>query len=161
MTHYQQLFDIAVDNYGIVTSSQAKEEGISDKEMPAIASRGRIRRLGRGVYKIVGYISAQNDPHIEAVALVGSGAYLYSESVLAVFGLARTNSTCITVATPKRVRKTLPKHVCVESVPVGAGPTYYEGIPCEPVVVSINPVGAVSCQIAWKMPSARPDARAT
>lgn len=134
MTHYQQLFDIAADNYGIVTSAQAKEEGISDKEMSAFASRGRIRRLGRGVYKIEDWIPVENDPYAEAVALVGPCACLYSESVLAVLGLAPTNPTCITVVTPKRVRKTLPKRVCVESVPVGAESTYYEGTPCEPAV---------------------------
>lgn len=62
VTHYQQLFDIAADNYGIVTSAQAKREGISDKEMSAIASRGRIRRLGRGVYKIVDYMPWRTTP---------------------------------------------------------------------------------------------------
>ena len=82
MTHYEQLYSIAADNYGIVTSAQAKGMGISDKEMSAIAARGRIRRLGRGVYKIVDYIPVENDPYAEAVALVGDGAYLYGESVL-------------------------------------------------------------------------------
>lgn len=34
MTHYQQLFDIAADNYGIV---QAKEEGIPDAPAGAVS----------------------------------------------------------------------------------------------------------------------------
>lgn len=37
MTHYQQLFDIATDNYGIATSAQAKEEGISDAPAGAVS----------------------------------------------------------------------------------------------------------------------------
>lgn len=138
MTHYQQLFAIAADNYGIVTSAQAKEEGISDKEMSAIASRGRIRRLGRGVYKIVDYIPVENDPYAEAVALVGPGAYLLGESVLAMLRLAPTNPTRITVATPKRLRKALPKHIRVEPAPVGVVPTEYDGIPSEPVADAIR-----------------------
>jgi predicted transcriptional regulator of viral defense system len=133
MTHYQQLFEIAADNYGIVTSAQAKEEGISDKEMSAIASRGRIRRLGRGVYKIVDYIPVENDPYAEAVALVGPGAYLFGESVLAMLHLAPTNPMRITVATPRRVRKTLPRHIQVEPAPTDIEPTYYDGIPSESV----------------------------
>jgi predicted transcriptional regulator of viral defense system len=138
MTHYQQLFDIAADNYGIVTSAQAKREGISDKEMSAIASRGRIRRLGRGVYKIVDYIPVENDPYAEAVALVGLGAYLAGESVLAMLRLAPTNPTRVTVATPKRVRKRLPKHIRVEPAPEGVEPTEYDGIPSEPVTDAIR-----------------------
>jgi predicted transcriptional regulator of viral defense system len=137
MTHYQQLFDIAADNYGIVTSSQAKREGISDKEMSAIASRGRIRRLRRGVYKIVDYIPVENDPYAEAVALVGTDAYLYGESVLAMLRLAPTNPMRIIVATPKRVRKRLPKHIRVEPAPPGVVPTEYDGIPSEPVADAI------------------------
>lgn len=137
MTHYQQLFEIAADNYGIVTSAQAKREGISDKEMSAIASRGRIRRLGRGVYKIVDYIPVENDPYAEAVALVGPEAFLFGESVLAMLHLAPTNPTRITVATPRRVRKQLPGHIRVEPAPADVEPTEYEGIPSEPVAEAI------------------------
>lgn len=141
MTHYQQLFDIAADNYGIVTSRQAKEEGISDKEMSAIASRGRIRRLGRGVYKIVDYIPVENDPYAEAVALVGEEAYLFGESVLAMLHLAPTNPTRIFVASPKRVRRKLPAHIRVVAAPAGVEPASYEGIAAEPVADAIR-----SCQ---------------
>lgn len=138
MTYHQQIFDIAADNYGIVTSAQAKKEGISDKEMSAIVSRGRIRRLGRGVYKIVNYISVKNAPYAETVALVGPGAYLYGESALALLGLASANPARIIVATLKRVRKALPKRIRVEPVPAGTEPAYYEGIPCESVADAIG-----------------------
>ena len=37
MTHYQQLFDIAADSYGIATSAQAKEEDISDAPVGAVS----------------------------------------------------------------------------------------------------------------------------
>lgn len=138
MTHYQQLFDIAADHYGIVTSAQAKAEGISDKEMSAIAARGRICRLGRGVYKIVDYIPVDNDPYAEAVALVGPEAYLVGESVLALLRLAPTNPTRITVATPKRVRKQLPAHIRITLARGDEQPTSYEGIPCEPISRAIR-----------------------
>ena len=138
MTHYQQLFDIAADNYGIVTSAQAKREGISDKEMSAIASRGRISRLGRGVYKIVDYIPVENDSYAEAVALAGLGSYLLREPVLAMLRLAPTNPTRIWVATSRRVRKALPSHIRVEPAPAGVEPTEYDGIPSEPVADAIR-----------------------
>ncbi len=39
MTHYQQLFDITADSYGIVTSAQAQAqaEGISDAPSGAVS----------------------------------------------------------------------------------------------------------------------------
>jgi predicted transcriptional regulator of viral defense system len=141
MTHYEQLYEMAADNYGIVTSAQAKREGISDKEMSAIASRGRIRRLGRGVYKIVDYIPVENDPYAEAVALVGEEAFLFGESVLAMLHLAPTNPTRIFVASPKRVRRSLPENIRVMTAPRGQEATDYEGVPCQSVPDAIRSCG--------------------
>ena len=50
--------------------------GISDKEMSAIAARGRIYRIGHGVYRVTDYIPVPNDTYADAVALVGPGAFL-------------------------------------------------------------------------------------
>jgi hypothetical protein len=41
MTYYEDIYEVAVDNYGLITSTKAKELGISDKEMSALAKRGR------------------------------------------------------------------------------------------------------------------------
>lgn len=75
MTHYRTLYEIAADNYGLITSAQAKEAGVSDKEMSAIAKRGRIQRVGRGVYRLTDYIPVENDIYAESVALVGEGLF--------------------------------------------------------------------------------------
>ena len=149
MTHYQKLFDIAADNYGIVTSAQAKREGISDKEMSAIAARGRIRRLGRGVYKIVDYIPVENDPYAEAVALVGDGAYLYGESVLGLLRLMPTNPTRIFIASPKRVRRHLPGNIRLKRAPSGQVPTEYDGVPSQTVADAIK--SCVGCVMGERL----------
>lgn len=138
MTHYEMLYDIAADNYGIVTAREAKAEGISDKEMSAITSRGRMRRLGYGVYKIVDYIPVENDCYAEAVTLVGEGAYLFGESVLGMLKLAPVNPTRILVGSPRRVRKTLPKHIRIIRPSREIAPTDYEGIASESVADAIR-----------------------
>ena len=138
MTHYRDIYEIAADNYGIVTSAQAKEVGVSDKEMSAIASRGRIDRIGHGVYRLRDYIPTKNDSYAEAVALVGPTAYLYGESVLAMHELAPTNPAFVYVATPKRVRKSLPEYLTIVKEPGREGVTSYEGIPSQPIAEAIR-----------------------
>ena len=137
MTHYQDIYEVAADNYGIITSVQAKELGISDKEMSAIAARGRIYRIGHGVYRLTDYIPVPNDAYAEAVALVGPDAFLYGESVIAMHGLAPTNPARICVATPKRVRKHLPAYLRLIRVPEDTQAASYEGIASQSVFDAI------------------------
>jgi len=138
MTHYQDIYEVAADNYGIITSAQAKELGIVDKEMSAIAARGRIYRIGYGVYRITDYIPVPNDPYADAVALVGDESYLYGESVIAMHSLAPTNPTYIYVATPRRVRKKLPGYLKVVNGKDGYKSTEYEGIRSQTIADAIR-----------------------
>ena len=128
MTNYEKIYDIAADNYGLITSAQAKVVGISDKEMCVITKRGRMDRVGRGVYKIRDYIPAKNDPFAEAIALVGENAYLYGESVLGMLELMPFNPNYIYVATPKRVRRQLPRNIKLVNALAGLHITTYDGI---------------------------------
>ena len=141
MTNYEKIYEIAADNYGLITSAQAKDSGISDKEMCVIAKRGRMDRLGHGVYKICDYIPVKNDPYAEAVALVGVGSYLYGESVLGMLDLMPFNPNYIYVATPKRVRKKLPENLKLIRVQQNYDSTAYEGIPSQKISDAI-----VSCK---------------
>ena len=138
MTHYRSLYEIAVDNYGLVTSAQAKEAGVSDKEMSAIAKRGRIQRIGRGVYRLTDYIPVENDIYAESVALVGEEAFLYGESVIAMHRLAATNPTRVFVATFKRVRRRLPEYIRVVALKAPARYVWYEGIASQSVCDAID-----------------------
>lgn len=138
MTHYRDIYEIAADNYGIVTAAQAKEAGVSDKEMCAISKRGRIYRIGHGVYRLVDYIPTPYDPYADAVALCGPEAYLYGESVLAMLGLAPTNPTRLFVASPRRVRRKLPASIRLAWIPGGGKPVSYEGIRAQRVSEAIR-----------------------
>lgn len=136
MNHFDDIYDIASENYGIVTYSEAKEAGITSAELARWTESGRLDHLGHGVYKLVRYIPTNLDDYAEACALVGKDAFVYGESVLAMHDLALANPRTITVATPKRVRKSLPAWITV--VRTDRTPhTTYEGIPAQPVVNSI------------------------
>jgi len=138
MAFYDDIYEIAVDNYGLITSEEAKALGVSDKEMSRLAGDGRLNRLGRGLYRIKHYTPTPNDPYAEAVALVGTGAYLFGESVIAMHGLAPTNPARINVATPQRVRRSLPASIRVILRKEKERLIRYEGIPSQSIVDAIR-----------------------
>ena len=140
MTYYNQIFDEAIGNYGIVTSSKAKEIGVPVVELAKLAMRGRLRRLGCGVYKLVQYSPAPDglDAYADALALVGDGAYLYAQSVLAMHHLCATNPARIYVATPRRARKSLGDGIVVLDETPCADLAWYEGLPSQSVPLAIR-----------------------
>lgn len=138
MTIYDDIYEIAADNYGIVTSVQAKVVGASDKELSRIAKDGRLIRIGYGVYRIKHWVSTENDVFAESVVLVGPRAYLYGESVIAMHALAPTNPAWVHVATPDRVRRSLPDSIRVIKRPNCGDTTEYEGIPSQTIPAAIR-----------------------
>ena len=56
MTYYNDIYEIAVDNYGLITSAEAKELGISDQDMKMLEKRGRLMKRGHGVYRLARYV---------------------------------------------------------------------------------------------------------
>ena len=135
MTYFDEIYELAVDNYGIITSAEARELRIPYKEMNALTKRGRLTRRGHGVYKLARYVPTPNDAYAEAVALVGSKAYLFGESVIAMLGLAPTNPARVFVATPVRMRKKLPEHIVV--VKANDSVNQYEGIRSQDLIDAV------------------------
>lgn len=138
MTKFNDIYEIAADNYGLITSAQARGIGVANNELVQYAKRGKIERIGQGLYRLVRYTPTPYDSYAEAVALVGPEAYLYGESVIAMHELAPTNPTYIYVATPKRVRRKLPTYIKVVQRSGEDGKTVYEGIPSQAVAAAIR-----------------------
>lgn len=137
MTHFDEIYEIAADGYGIVTASQAREAGVTTGEMRRWRADGRLVRRGHGVYKVARWVPTHLDAFAEAVALVGDGSYLWGESVLSMHGPALVDPRSMFVATPRRVRRKLPDWVKTVPAPKGASTTFYEGIPSQRVVDAI------------------------
>lgn len=130
--HFDEIYEIAADNYGLVTAAQARDVNVAASELNRWVKSGRLLRRGHGVYKLVRYTPTPLDLYAEACALVGDDAYLCGEAVLAIHDLALVSPPSLTVATPTRCRKSLPKWVVPVFRPEGRK-TYYEGIPCQPL----------------------------
>lgn len=138
MTHFDDIYDIAADGYGIITAAQAREAGAAPSELNRWCADGRLLLRGRGAHKLARWVPTPYDAYAEAVALVDGGAYLHGESVLAMHGLALVDPRAIEVATPKRVRRRLPFWVEPVTAPKGERTTSYEGVPSQRVADAIE-----------------------
>ena len=139
MTAYNTLYDEAIGNYGLITIDQAKSLGISANALALLARRGRLERIGHGVYRLGKYVpSAEGlDPYACAVACVGENAYLWGPSVLAIHHLCPTNPAKIYVGTPVRYRGKSRNGIIVKDREARKSNTNYEGIETQSVAEAI------------------------
>ena len=104
MTKYDELCEVAVSNYGLVTAKMIDALGIHLKDVLEWVKSGRIEKRGRGVYRITHYLPTEYDAYAEAVALVGDTAMICGESVLAMHNLALVNPARVHVAVRQHLR---------------------------------------------------------
>ena len=137
MAYYDDIWNMAADNHGVVTAAEARAAGVSDRMLAHLVGQDRLRRVARGVYCVTAWIPTPLDQFAEAVAAVGEGSYLWGESVLAMHGLALVNPSRLTVASPRRVRRNLP--AWIELVPDdGTGTSEWESIPTQSIPDAIR-----------------------
>ncbi len=122
----------AVDDFGLITSAEAAELGMSRAEMVQQERAGKLVRVARGVYRMPVWPSQPQAPYAIAVKAAGDGAFLCGESVVALLGLVPTDPTKMRLASPRRCRRDLGAGVTVEKA-AGVTPTYIEGIACQPL----------------------------
>ena len=138
MTKYDDIYEIAADNYGLITSSQAREIGVTNNELVQYARRGKLERLGQGVYRLTRHVPSPLDTYALAVALAGPNAYLSGESVIAMLELGPTNPAFVHVSTQDRTRRKSPAWLDVNRAAEDEPVTAYEGIPSQPVASAIR-----------------------
>ena len=126
-----------VDDFGLITSAEAKELGVTNAELVQQAHRGKLVRVARGVYRMPVWPFQEAAPYAIAVKALGEGARLYGESVVALLGLAPTDPSRMWVAAPGRVRRTVGEGVNVVKRDANDSVTYFEGIPCQVLTSAI------------------------
>ncbi len=148
MTKATRIYD-AVDGFGLITSAQAADLGMSNVELVQQARMGRFTRVARGVYRVSVWPPQPEAPYAIAVKAVGDEALLYGESVVALLDLVPTDTSAIWVATPKRVRRTIDISAEIirssEAAPASVkiirsreiDPVSIKGIPCQPITDAI------------------------
>ena len=144
MTARDELWDVAVDQYGYVTAFNAHDLGIPVVELGKLASRGKLERVSYGVYRFPEWPVAANDHLMEAVLWTRDrrGA-LSHDTALSVYELSDINPdrVHVTVAPKSRAlqRVQVPEpyavhYQCLRDDQIG----WWEMIPTVTVVTAIE-----------------------
>lgn len=112
----EQITKYALDRDGLFTLDDAAALGIPTVELRKLAHRGKLTRIGRGVYRTEYSRFEPKSEFREALALVGPEAFLIGESALSVHDIGVFNPGRIHIATTKRVRRNLPKTISLHWV---------------------------------------------
>lgn len=104
VTHRRTLWDLAVDQYGFITTRQAAAAGVPTVELAKLAHRGVLTNIAYGLYRMNDVPTSDRDGFMAAVLRVGEDAYLMAESTLTLYGLASVNPRLVWVGTPRRTR---------------------------------------------------------
>lgn len=138
MTNYEKLYEEAIGLNGIISVGQAKELGVPNIELVKLCKRGKLTRVGRGVYRLDKYFPQPTDQLASAILRVGGDAYIIGESVLGYYRLCPTHESVIYVGTTKRVRKTLPEEIKLCKRPEGDELCYMDGVRAQTIPAAIR-----------------------
>ena len=103
MTARNQLWAVALDQYGYVTTLDAARLGVPVVALRRLAGRGALVQVCQGVYRFNDFPVHQNDQFMEAVLWTRDPvAVLSHETALDVRELSDVNPNVIHVTIPKR-----------------------------------------------------------
>lgn len=108
VTYLEQLRELALDQHGWVTTSQAVAHGVPQTELPRLAARHRIERVAHGVYRIPQVAATPYDNWALAVLWTGADeACLSHETALSAWNVSDVNPDRIhvTVRRGRRLRR--------------------------------------------------------
>lgn len=104
MTIRQQLWEVAADQYGYVTTADAAALGIPAVELGKLAHRGKLERVHYGVYRVPEIPVSDLDPYMLAVLWAGGRGRLSHDTVLSLRRLCDVNPAQIHLTVPAGYR---------------------------------------------------------
>lgn len=104
-TSYATVVELAAERHGYVTTTQARQHGVSAAAMREMATRGNIERVSWGVYRVPSIPLTPYSEYMEAILWPGSdSATISHESALTVYGVSDVSPDHIHVTVPKGYR---------------------------------------------------------
>jgi predicted transcriptional regulator of viral defense system len=132
---YSQLLEFAIDQYGYVTTDDARELGISPRRLKLLAERDTLWRVARGLYRFPAEVVPVTalDQYMEATLLPGTTRGVLShQTALAVYELSDVNPLQVHITVPRsyRTRRELPAVYRIHRGTLAdEDVTYHEAIP--------------------------------
>ena len=117
-TAYDTLMDIAADQHGYVTTSQARRRSVTPNAIRMMANRGALERVSWGVYRVPTFPPSPFSQYMEASLWpAGVMGIISHESALAIRELSDVSPSKIHVTVPKhfRVRRQIPRYLVVHN----------------------------------------------
>ena len=150
VTYLEHLREIALDQHGLVTTSQAAKEGVPPVELRKMLARRRLERVAHGVYRIPQTPSSEYDQYQLAVLWTGDpNACLSHESALEAWAITDIipNQIHVTVPRRRRVRRKGGQGYVVHHEDLRPDQkTWWEGIPITTVPITIEQCIAAGTQ---------------
>lgn len=139
---YERVYEIAVDQYGYFTSTQALEAGATRQSLEMMAKRDKVERVSHGVYRVNAIPVTHLDTYMEATLWPGRQRGILShETVLELNGISDVNPEKINVTVPKRFRthRVVPSMYVLHNADLDADEiSSLEGIPTTTVTRAIE-----------------------
>jgi predicted transcriptional regulator of viral defense system len=151
---YSPLLELATDQYGYVSTDDARRLGISPRRLKLLAERDTLWRVTRGLYRFpmeVVPITAL-DQYMEAVLWTGRQGVLSHETALDLHEFCEVNPSAIHLTVPSgfRTRKVVPEiyrlhRFDLEPAEVG----WHEAIPIVTPERAI--LGGIEQELGWQL----------
>ncbi|MFE4950590.1 hypothetical protein ACFQ9V_10855 [Leifsonia sp. NPDC056665] len=142
MTMQADLWEVATEQYGFVTTRMARELGVSNVELAKLANRHQLRHVTHGVYRFDQLPVTERDDYMLAVLWTGAdNAALSHETALAVYELCEVNPDQIHLTVPKakRIRRDGGEGYVLHNEDLDAPEVgWWEGIPTVTVATAIR-----------------------
>jgi predicted transcriptional regulator of viral defense system len=130
---FNQLADLAADQYGFVSQHDARELGIAPMTLIRMSEHGTLERRGHGLYRLCYFPVSRLDSYMEATLWPrGVRGVLSHETALDLYELSDVNPSKIHLTVPgeHRIRREIPAVYRIHHENLAdADVTFYEGIP--------------------------------
>jgi predicted transcriptional regulator of viral defense system len=134
--------EIAADQFGYFTASQAQAAGVSSMALVMMEKRGSIERVSRGVYRLPHFPHGPLGEYIEAAFWpAGVTGIISHESALAMYGVSDVNPAHVHITVPKRyrVRRQVPSRYRLHHADLDDHEqTFFEGIPVTTIARTVR-----------------------
>jgi predicted transcriptional regulator of viral defense system len=130
---FNQLADVAADQYGFVSQHDARELGIQPMTLIRMSEHGTLERRGHGLYRLRYFPVSRLDSYMEATLWPrGVRGVLSHETALDLYELSDVNPSKIHITVPHdhRIRREIPALYRIHHETLAnENVTFYEGIP--------------------------------
>src|SRR5690606_14524457 len=136
-SEYTKVLELAIDQYGYVTTAQAREGGVSADALRKMAERRTLVRVSWGVYRVPTFPPSPHAEYMEAsLSPAGARAVYSHQSAMAHRELSAVSPSATHITEPDdfRIRRDVPATPAVHHAKLtDEKVALFEGIPCTSV----------------------------